>query len=145
SGALVAEIHAQVRAAVRPGVTTQALDALVEEALAGAGASSSFKGYQGFPANICASVNEEVVHGIPGRRVLREGDIISVDIGAIVEGYHGDSAWTYPVGEVAPEALELLRVGEASLHAAIRRALTGNRLSDVSHAVQEYVEATGFS
>src|SRR5690606_25436459 len=105
----------------------------------------SFKGYQGFPANICVSVNEQVVHGIPGEIVLEDGDIVSIDVGAIVDGFHGDSAWTYPVGEVDDEAKRLLEIGEAALSAGVERARVGNRLSDISHAVQVYAESHGCS
>lgn len=145
AGQVVAQAHERLRGVIRPGVSTQELDRVVEEFLLEVGAQSSFKGYQGFPANICASVNEEIVHGIPGERTLDEGDIISVDIGAIVDGYHGDSAWTYSVGEIGPEAKRLMEVGEASLHAGISAAVRGNRLSDISHAVQVCIESEGFA
>src|SRR3954470_20694235 len=108
AGHVVALAHARVERAIVPGVTTADLDDIVRQVLDEAGAVSSFLGYHGFPANICASVNDEIVHGIPGRRRLREGDIISVDIGAILEGYQGDSAWTYPVGEISEDAARLL-------------------------------------
>lgn len=121
------------------------LDAVAETVIREAGAAPSFKGYQGFPAAICASVNEELVHGIPGDRVLQEGDIVAVDIGAYYKGYHGDGAWTYPVGEIGTETQRLLEVTEASLYEGIRQACAGNRLSDVSHAVQTAVESQGFS
>lgn len=145
AGRLVAEAHKRIAEAIRPGVRTLELDAIVEELLKEHGAVSSFKGYQGFPANICVSVNEQVVHGIPGTRVLESGDIVSIDIGAIVDGFHGDAAWTYPVGEIDAGARRLLEVGEGSLFAAIDRARVGNRLSDVSHAVQLYAESHGCS
>lgn len=145
AGQVVARAHQELRHLIRPGVTTQELDEFVAEFLASQGAEASFKGYQGFPASICASVNEVVVHGIPGPRRLREGDIISIDIGAIVDGYHGDAAWTYPVGEVSQEARRLMEVGERALWAAIEKVRPGARLSDISHAVQTVVEAAGFS
>jgi len=145
AGRLVAEAHKRLAEAVRPGIRTIELDALVEELFKANGAVSSFKGYQGYPANICVSVNEQVVHGIPGETVLKEGDIVSIDVGAIVDGFHGDAAWTYPVGEVDDEAKRLLKVGEGSLYAALEKAKVGNRLSDISHAVQSYVEARGCS
>lgn len=145
AGHVVAGAHARLRHVISPGVSTQDLDDYIAEYLKEQGAVSSFKGYQGYPANICVSVNEEVVHGIPGSRTLKEGDIVSVDIGAIVDGYHGDSAWTYPVGQISAEAQKLLEVGEESLKAAIVQAKKGNRLSDVSHAVEAFVETTGFS
>ena len=145
AGRLVALAHAEMKRAIEPGATTRELDALVAEFLARCGAEASFKGYNGFPASICASVNEELVHGIPGSRRLAEGDIITVDIGAYYRGYHGDSAWTYPVGRVSAEAGRLLEATEASLYAGIARAAVGNRLSDISHAVQVYAEERGFA
>ena len=145
AGRLVGQAHRVLAEAIRPGVRTADLDRLVEDFLKANGAVSSFKGYQGYPANICVSVNDEVIHGIPGERVLQEGDIVSVDIGAIVDGFHGDSAWTYPVGGIDDEARRLLEVGERALYAAIDRARVGNRLSDISHAVQRYAESHGYS
>ncbi|MBO2520882.1 MAG: type I methionyl aminopeptidase [Clostridia bacterium] len=145
AGRVVALAHRRIAEAIRPGIRTKDLDALALEVLKAEGAIPSFKGYQGYPANICVSVNEQVVHGIPGNTVLREGDIVSVDIGAIVDGFHGDAAWTYPVGEVDEAAQALLRAGEGALYAGIEKARPGNRLSDISHAVQVYVESRGFS
>lgn len=145
AGRVVALAHRRIAEAIRPGIRTKDLDALALEVLKAEGAIPSFKGYQGYPANICISVNEQVVHGIPGNTVLREGDIVSVDIGAIVDGFHGDAAWTYPVGEVDEAAQALLRAGEGALYAGIEKARPGNRLSDISHAVQVYVESRGFS
>jgi methionyl aminopeptidase len=145
AGRIVALAHAHVKKAVAPGISTRELDAIVESFIRGCDAEPSFKGYNGFPASICASVNEELVHGIPGPRKLAEGDILSVDIGAYYRGYHGDSAWTYPVGAISDEARLLLQVTEASLYAGIEKAASGNRLTDISHAVQEYVERNGFS
>jgi methionyl aminopeptidase len=146
AGRVVAEAHALVRELVKPGLTTWDLDRAVEEFLLRHNAVPAFKGYHGYPASICASVNEVVVHGIPSRDVvLEEGSIISVDIGAFVDGFCGDSAWTYPVGEVAPEAQRLLAVTEEALFLGIEQAQVGNRLSDISHAVQSHVESHGFS
>lgn len=145
AGRVVALAHRRIAEAIRPGIRTKDLDALALEVLKAEGAIPSFKGYQGYPANICVSVNEQVVHGIPGDRALREGDIVSVDIGAIVDGYHGDSAWTYAVGEVDEAAKKLLAVGEGALYAGIEMARPGNRLSDISHAVQTYAEGHGYS
>lgn len=145
AGAIVARAHQLVAAAIEPGVTTQELDRIVAGFFKAEGVKSSFLGYQGYPAHICTSVNEQVVHGIPDDRRLQEGDIVSVDIGAIVDGYHGDSAWTYPVGSVSPEAERLLRVTEEALYKGIEKAVDGGRLSDISHAVQRHVEAAGFS
>ena len=146
AGRVVAEAHALVRELVKPGITTWDLDQAVEEFLLKQNAVPAFKGYQGYPASICASVNEVVVHGIPSREVvLEEGSIVSIDIGAFVDGFCGDSAWTYPVGEVAPEIQRLLTVAEEALFLGIDQAQVGNRLSDISHAVQSHVEAQGFS
>ena len=131
AGLVVAGALARTAELVAPGVTTAQLDAAAAEFIADAGARSNFKGYHGFPGVICTSVNDEVVHGIPGSRVLREGDLISIDCGAIVEGWHGDAAITVPVGEVAPELLALSQATERALWAGIARALVGGRLSDI--------------
>lgn len=145
AGRIVALAHQAIVNAILPGVSTAELDAIAEDVIRGAGATPSFKGYGGFPASICASVNDELVHGIPGSRILCEGDIISVDIGAYYKGFHGDSAWTYPVGKISTDAARLLAVTEESLLEGIRKAQVGNRLSDISHAVQSYSESRGFS
>ena len=142
---LTAQAIAELKRAIRPGVTTGELDALAEDFITRHGGVPAFKGYQGFPGSICASINDEVVHGIPGLRQVKAGDIISIDIGAIVDGYVGDAAFTAPVGAVSPEAEELMRVTEGSLYRAIEQAHPGNRLSDISHAVQTYVERAGFA
>jgi methionyl aminopeptidase len=131
--------------AVKPGVTTQELDQLAEAYIRSQGAEPSFKGYNGFPASICASVNDELVHGFPGPRKLNEGDIISIDIGAQYKGYHGDSAWTYPVGNVSDEVKRLLEVTEESLYAGLNLIRPDVRLFTISHAVQQVAEAAGFS
>lgn len=131
--------------AVRPGVTTRELDGIAEEYIRSQGAQPAFKGYHGFPATLCTSVNEQVVHGIPGKRVLREGEIVSVDCGAIVDGYYGDSARTFAVGAIDAETARLLAVTAASLEAGIEQCVAGGRLSDISHAVQSVVESAGFS
>ena len=146
AGRLVGEVLAELAAAVSPGVSTADLDALAEKRIAKAGATPAFKGYHGYPATICASINDEVIHGIPsGRRVLQEGDIISIDVGASLDGYFGDSAITLPVGQVSERAAALLRVTEEALYKAIERARPGNRISDIGHEVQQHVEAYGFS
>ncbi len=145
AGRIVARVHEAVREAIRPGISTAALDALAESVIRKHGAIPSFKGYHGFPATICASINEELVHGIPRPdRILREGDIISIDVGAIYKGYHGDSAWTYAVGEIDEQARRLMEVTEQALFAGIKQARPGNRLMDYARAVQEYVESRGF-
>ena len=145
AGRLVARLLLELERRIRPGVTTQELDRFAEEFIRAAGGTPSFKGYRGFPASICTSVNEEVVHGIPGPRRLEEGDIISVDVGVWLQGYHSDGARTYPVGEIDPEGRRLLEVTERALYAGIAQARPGNRVSDISHAVQQVVEAAGFS
>ena len=144
AGHLVGEIHTRIARAIEPGVTTAELDRIAAETLAEAGAVSSFLGYHGYPATICASVNEEIVHGIPGPRRLAAGDIVSVDVGAILNGYHGDSAWTYGVGQISEEAQRLLRDTEASLWLAIAAARTGNRLGAIGNAVERFATARGY-
>jgi methionyl aminopeptidase len=129
---------------VAPGVTTGELNRFADEFLRRAGAEPAFLGYQGFPASICASVNEEVVHGIPGLRKLENGDIISIDIGAVYHGYVGDATLTFPVGEISAEASRLLQVTRQSLFEGIGRAVPGNRIGDISAAVQQYVESHGY-
>lgn len=145
AGRIVALTHQELAKAVCPGINTRELDHIAEEFIRKQGALPSFKGYHGFPASICTSVNEVLVHGIPGNRVLNEGDIISIDIGAHIHGFHGDSAWTYPVGNISDEAVQLLRVTEESLFKGIEQVREGNRLSDIGHAVQKHVEAAELS
>ena len=145
AGRLVAESHELVRKYIKPGITTKELDQIVEDFLKSQNAIPTFKGYNGFPYSICASVNEEVVHGMPGDRKLKEGDIISVDIGATFEGYVGDSAKTFFVGEVDDEKRRLVEVTRQSFYEGIKFAKESCRLSDISHAIQEYVENAGFS
>jgi methionyl aminopeptidase len=146
AGRITAEARNRVVAAVRPGVTTGDLDAVGEKAIRSAGAVPSFKGYRGFTGSICTSVNDEIVHGIPGKRVLEEGDVIALDVGAIWEGYHGDSAVSVFVGEPpSDEAEKLVRVTEESLEAGISQIRAGGRLSDIGHAVQQVAEGAGFS
>lgn len=145
AGRIVAETHRLLAKAIRPGVTTKELDRIAEDYIHSQGAVPSFKGYNGFPASICASVNEELVHGIPGQRKLIEGDIISIDIGAQYQGYHGDSAWTYPVGKISPIVRKLLEVTERSLYTGLEQAKPDARLYTISHAVQTCIEEAGFS
>lgn len=145
AGRIVAETLLVLQEAVKPGVTTAELDALAEETIRRHGATPSFKGYRGFPGSICTSVNDEVVHGIPGPRTLHEGDLVSIDVGARYRGFHGDATITVPVGEVSPEARRLLEVCRRSLDIGIEQTRAGNRLTDISHAIQTYVESQGFS
>ncbi|OAS23247.1 type I methionyl aminopeptidase [Paenibacillus oryzisoli] len=145
AGRIVAETHRLLARAIRPNITTKELDQIAEEFIRSQGAIPSFKGYNGFPGSICASVNEELVHGIPGPRKLVEGDIISIDIGAQYKGYHGDSAWTYPVGEISETARRLLTVTEESLYRGIAQAKPDARLYTLSHAIQTCIEDAGFS
>lgn len=145
AGRIVALTHNELKKHIRPGITTKQLDVIAEQFIRKQGAIPSFKGYNGFRGSICASVNNELVHGIPGNRVLNDGDIISIDIGAKYNGYHGDSAWTYPVGEIDENTKLLLEVTEESLYLGLKEAKPGERLSNVSHAIQTYVEANGFS
>jgi methionyl aminopeptidase len=146
AGRVVADVLRAAQEKIRPGVRTREIDAVVERVIRGAGCVPSFKGYRGFPASACISLNEEIVHGIPGSRKLRDGDLVKIDVGAIYEGYHADSAWTFYVGEdPPPDVAKLMRVTEASLWAGIAQARDGNRVGDISHAVQETAEAEGFS
>lgn len=143
AGQVVAIVHARLERSIAPGITTADLDDLARDALHEAGAISSFLRYRGFPAHICTSVNDEIVHGIPGRRRLRDGDVISIDVGAILGGYHGDSAWTYPVGQISDDAALLLRDTEEALYLAVDAATSGNRLGAVGHAVEEHARRRG--
>ena len=145
AGRITARALRLIGDAVRPGVTTAELDELAEIAIREEGAAPAFKGYHGFPGTICASINDEVVHGIPSDRVLVEGDIFSVDVGAIVDGYYGDSAITFPVGSISDEAKKLLDATATSLQAGIAKCVPGMRLFDISNAVQEVAETAGFS
>jgi len=142
---LVAETLQALKREVRPGVTTDELDRIAEEFIRTRGGVPAFKGYRNYPKTLCASVNDQVVHGIPSKRVLKEGDIIGLDLGAIVEGFYGDAAVTVPVGAIDPRVAELLRVTEEALYKGIEQAVVGNRLSDISCAVQCHAEAAGFS
>ena len=145
AGGIVAQVLEELRGAVVPGVTTRALDAQARQGIEQRGGQPAFLGYRGFPATLCASVNDEVVHGIPGDRVLRAGDIIGLDLGAIVDGYYGDAAITVPVGAVTPEVARLLDVTREALQRAIVQATAGSRLENISAAVQHHAEDAGFS
>lgn len=145
AGRITARALRLVGEGVQAGVSTRELDSIAETAIREAGAIPAFLGYQGFPATICSSVNQQVVHGIPAELKLHEGDIISIDVGAIFDGYFGDSARTFPVGRVSDEARRLMDATESSLMAGIEQCIVGNRLSDVSHAVQTVAEGAGFS
>jgi len=142
---MVAEVLYVLKENVRPGITTRGLNDIAEKETLSRGAKPAFKGYSGYPYTLCCSVNDQVVHGMPSTRELREGDILSMDFGVLYDGFYGDAAVTLPVGEISSAAQKLLKVTEESLHAAIDAARPGNRLSDISYAVQGYVEAHGFS
>lgn len=144
AGRIVAETLDLLKKSAHAGMTTKDLDTIAEEYIRSCGALPAFKGYQGFPATLCTSVNEEVVHGIPGLRKLKNGDNVSIDCGAIINGYNGDSAITITIGEVDEAIQKLLDVTEASLYEGIKQAVVGNRLSDISHAIQTYAESFGY-
>lgn len=144
AGRIVAKAHRAVKEAIRPGISTQELDKIAEKVILDCGATPSFKNYEGYPATICASINNVVIHGIPNEKTkLKDGDIISIDIGACYKGYHGDSAMTHGVGEVSPQRLELMEITKDALYLGLAQAKPGNRLSDISHAIEEYVLAHG--
>lgn len=151
AGEIVAVIHKILKEEIKPGVTTQHLDDIVEKYIRDNGAVPSFKGYKGmggaadYPASICASVNNEVVHGIPGLRMLKDGDIISIDVGVYLNGYHADAARTFSVGQISPEAERLINVTKQSFYEGLKYALIGNRIADISSAIQRYVEGNGYS
>lgn len=142
---ILAQLFEFITPLVQPGITTAELDREAENFILSCGAKPAFKGYRGFPATICASINEEVVHGFPGPRQLKEGDILSIDLGALKNGFYSDSARTFAVGKISDKAAKLLRVTEESLYAGINKAVPGGRLSDIGHAVQQVVEKAGFS
>ncbi len=145
AGAIVKDTLDFLREHIRPGVTTAHIDALCYEYLTKRGAKPSCLGYEGYPASICTSVEDEIVHGIPGRRVLKEGEIITLDLSANINGYHGDAARTFAVGEISPEKKRLIEVCEQSFEKGLAQFREGNRLGDISHAIQEYVERNGYS
>ena len=142
---IVAEVMERLANMIKPGVTTGELDRVAEEMILKRGAKSAFKGYVGYPSTLCTSVNEQVVHGIPGKLVLKEGDILSVDCGVVYKGFYGDHAWTFPVGQVDAESEKLLNVGREALAKGIEKAVTGKRLFDISAAIQSHAEGNGMS
>ena len=145
SGEILSRAHAEVAKLVAPGISTQELDNVAEEFIRDKEGEPSFKGYNGFPGSLCISVNEQVVHGIPGSTILKDGDIVSIDCGVFYKGFHSDAAYTYPVGEVSEEIRKLLRVTKESLYLGIESAKAGNRIGDIGYAIQHYVEEFGFS
>lgn len=145
AGKVVAEMHAKIRDLIRPGVTTAELDALGREVIETRGAKSNFLGYHGYPSVICTSPNDVIVHGMPGEYRLEEGDIISIDCGAVVDGYHGDAAFTTAVGEISEEARRLISLTERALHEGIAQMVDGSHIGDIGHAVQGVVEPAGLS
>ena len=146
AGKIVGDALAMLQEEIKPGISTADLDKLAEEFIISQGAKPSFKGYYSFPATLCTSINEEVIHGIPSRnKILQGGDIISIDCGAFFKGYHGDAARTFPVGKVSDAANNLIRITEKSFFKGIEKAIVGNRLSDISHKIQSYVESEGYS
>lgn len=144
-GALLATCLQEVASMIRPGISTAEIDRTVEEMVTAAGGQPSFKGYRGFPASICASPDHVIVHGIPNNLSLQEGQLLTVDLGVYLDGYHTDSAWTFPVGDVSPQAARLLEITEAALYAGIDQAVAGNRVGDIGYAVEKAVEPSGFS
>lgn len=145
SNQVVAQVLTELEAMVKPGIMTKELDSYADKRVRQMGAIPAFKGYRGYPASLCTSINEEIVHGIPSNRVLREGDILSLDFGAVLEGLYGDAAVTLAVGNITPNAEKLIAVVKESLYKGLEKAFPGNRVSDISAAIQKYVEAQGFS
>ena len=145
AGKIVAETLLLLEHEIKPGISTKELDAIAEQFITEQGAKPSFKGLYGFPATLCISVNNEVVHGIPGGYILKDGDIVSIDCGACLDGFHGDAARTFPVGNISEDASKLIKVTEQSFFEGIKFAQIGNRLTDISHAIQDHIEANGFS
>lgn len=145
AGTVVALVHKRLKEVIKPGMTTKHIDQICEEVIRENGCTPSFKGLYGFPGSVCTSVNEVLVHGIPGSQILKNGDIISVDVGACYKGYHGDSAWTFLVGDVDEKTRDLCRVTEEALYRGLEQVRPGNRIGDISWAIQSYVEAHGYS
>lgn len=142
---IVATVLERLRKMIEPGVTTSQLDSCAEELILKAGGKPAFKGYRGYPATLCASVNDQIVHGIPNQRRLQAGDVLGLDLGVYYKGFYGDSAWTFPVGEISDELHKLLKVTEESLYLGIEQVRIGNRVSDISASIQKHVESHGFS
>ena len=146
AGTIVALVHKKMKEVIKPGISTYEIDKICEQVIRDNGGTPSFKGLYGFPGSVCTSVNELLVHGIPSKKcILKDGDIISVDVGACYKGYHGDSAWSYAVGEIKPEVKKLLEVTEQSLYIGLEQAKPGNRIGDIANAIQTYVESFGYS
>jgi len=145
SSRIVAKILNELRPMIQPGARTNDLDAFAEKRTRELGAQPAFKGYRGYPASLCISINEEIIHGIPSPRTIRDGDLVSLDFGVLYNGFYGDAARTYPVGSVSAQALDLMKTAEGAFDRGLERMAEGNRISDISAAVQEYVEARGFS
>lgn len=145
AGKVVGETLLRLEEMIMPGISTAELDRFAEEFITKQGAKPSFKGYGGFPGTLCISVNDEVVHGIPGKRILQEGDLVTLDCGAYLNGFHGDAARTFPVGKVSDQAAKLIKVTEESFFKGLEKAAIGNRLTDISYEIQKHVEANGFS
>lgn len=145
AGSIVGEILESIKDMIQPGITTKEIELFVDGRIKALGGKAAFKGYRGYPASICASVNDEVVHGIPSLRKLREGDIVSIDLGVYFEGFYGDAAATFPVGKIDEETADLLRITEEALNLGIENAVEGKRVNDISHAIQSHVEKNGFS
>jgi methionyl aminopeptidase len=144
AGAIVARVHKKMKEVIKPGISTLEINRIAEEVIRQNGATPSFKNYQGFPCAVCTSVNDMLVHGIPDHTILKDGDIITVDVGACYKGYHGDSGWTYAVGNVAPEVLKLMEVTEESLYKGLEQVKPGNHVGDISNAIETYVRSFGY-
>ena len=144
AGAIVARVHKKMKEVIKPGISTLEINRIAEEVIRQNGATPSFKNYQGFPCAVCTSVNDMLVHGIPDHTILIDGDIITVDVGACYKGYHGDSGWTYAVGNVAPEVLKLMEVTEESLYKGLEQVKPGNHVGDISNAIETYVKSFGY-
>ena len=145
AGRIVALVHQELKKSIVSGITTKEIDKLSEKIIRQYGATPSFKGYQCFPGAVCVSINDMVIHGIPGHQKLKNGDIVSVDVGACYQGYHGDSAWTYAVGEVSDEAKRLMKVTEEALYEGLKQAKPGNHVGDISAAIENYVRKNGYT